>query len=102
MIFTATRLADAFVIDVEFHADERGFLARTFCERGFAEHGLPMRLALPGRRVRRNGRAGMADAAVSGRYWVWPWPGGPMVMLSVGADGERVEVVDRDSSAHRF
>jgi hypothetical protein len=25
MIFTATRLADAFVIDVELHADERGF-----------------------------------------------------------------------------
>jgi dTDP-4-dehydrorhamnose 3,5-epimerase-like enzyme len=29
MIFTATRLADAFLIDVELHADDRGFLART-------------------------------------------------------------------------
>jgi dTDP-4-dehydrorhamnose 3,5-epimerase len=44
MIFTATRLADAFVIDVEFHADERGFLAGTFCEDEFAEQGLPMRI----------------------------------------------------------
>ena len=44
MIFTATRLADAFLIDVERHADERGFLARTFCEREFAEQGLPMRV----------------------------------------------------------
>jgi hypothetical protein len=26
MMFTATRLADAFVIDVELYADERGFL----------------------------------------------------------------------------
>ena len=42
MIFTPTRLRDAYVIDVERRADERGFLARTFCEREFAEHGLPM------------------------------------------------------------
>ena len=42
MIFTPARLANAHLIDVERHADERGFLARTFCEREFAEHGLPM------------------------------------------------------------
>lgn len=42
MIFTPTRLEDAYLIDVERHADERGFLARTFCEREFAEHGAPM------------------------------------------------------------
>jgi dTDP-4-dehydrorhamnose 3,5-epimerase len=44
MIFTPTRLGGAFLIDVERHGDERGFLARTFCEREFAEHGLPMRI----------------------------------------------------------
>jgi dTDP-4-dehydrorhamnose 3,5-epimerase len=44
MIFTPTPLEDAYLIDVERHADERGFLARTFCEREFAEHGLPMRI----------------------------------------------------------
>jgi dTDP-4-dehydrorhamnose 3,5-epimerase len=44
MIFTPTRLQDAYLIDVERHADERGFLARTFCEREFAEHGVPMRI----------------------------------------------------------
>ena len=44
MIFNPTHLEDAFLIDVEPHADERGFLARTFCEREFAEHGLPMRI----------------------------------------------------------
>ena len=44
MIFLPTRLADAFLIDVERHADGRGFLARTFCEREFAEQGLPMRI----------------------------------------------------------
>jgi dTDP-4-dehydrorhamnose 3,5-epimerase len=44
MIFTRTRLEGAFLIDVERHADERGFLARTFCEREFAAQGLPMRI----------------------------------------------------------
>lgn len=44
MIFTPTRLEGAYLIDVERHADERGFLARTFCEREFAEHGAPMRV----------------------------------------------------------
>jgi dTDP-4-dehydrorhamnose 3,5-epimerase len=44
VIFTATRLADAFLVDVERHVDERGFLARTFCEREFAEAGAPMRI----------------------------------------------------------
>jgi dTDP-4-dehydrorhamnose 3,5-epimerase len=44
MIFTPTPLEGAFLIDVERHADERGFLARTFCEREFAEQGIPMRI----------------------------------------------------------
>jgi dTDP-4-dehydrorhamnose 3,5-epimerase len=44
MIFARTRLDGAHVIDVERHIDERGFLARTFCEREFAEQGLPMRI----------------------------------------------------------
>jgi dTDP-4-dehydrorhamnose 3,5-epimerase len=40
MIFTETRLPNAFVIDPEPYADERGLFARTFCAREFAEHGL--------------------------------------------------------------
>jgi len=37
------RLAGAYVIDLEPHVDERGFFARAFCEREFAERGLPVR-----------------------------------------------------------
>jgi dTDP-4-dehydrorhamnose 3,5-epimerase len=40
MIFTKTKLADAYLIDVEPHEDERGFFARAWCEQEFAEHGL--------------------------------------------------------------
>jgi len=40
MIFTQTPLAGAYVIDLERRGDDRGFFARTFCAREFAEHGL--------------------------------------------------------------
>jgi dTDP-4-dehydrorhamnose 3,5-epimerase len=43
MFFTPTRLEPATIIDVERRGDERGFLARVFCEREFAEHGLATR-----------------------------------------------------------
>ena len=43
MIFRMTKLSGACVIEVEPRVDERGYFARTFCEREFAEHGLPIR-----------------------------------------------------------
>jgi dTDP-4-dehydrorhamnose 3,5-epimerase len=45
LIFTETRLADAFVIDLDPIADERGFFARAFCRREFEAHGLNPELA---------------------------------------------------------
>jgi dTDP-4-dehydrorhamnose 3,5-epimerase len=44
MIFNPTPLAGAYLIDMERRADERGYLARTFCEHDFAERGLEMRI----------------------------------------------------------
>ena len=43
MIFTEVRLRGAYVINTEKHEDERGFFARTFCEREFAAQGLATR-----------------------------------------------------------
>jgi dTDP-4-dehydrorhamnose 3,5-epimerase len=40
MIFTETKLKGAFILDVERREDSRGFFARAFCQREFAEHGL--------------------------------------------------------------
>ena len=40
MIFSETKLKGAFVIDLERREDDRGFFARAFCQREFAEHGL--------------------------------------------------------------
>jgi dTDP-4-dehydrorhamnose 3,5-epimerase len=43
MIFTETLLRGAYLIDLERYDDERGFFARTFCEREFAAHDLATR-----------------------------------------------------------
>jgi len=40
MRFIETKLKGAWIIELEPAADERGFFARTFCARKFAEHGL--------------------------------------------------------------
>lgn len=45
MIFTETKLKGAFLIDIERREDSRGFFARAFCQREFAEHGLKPTIA---------------------------------------------------------
>lgn len=45
MRFTPTELKDAYVIDIEQRADERGFFARTWCQNEFAQHGLVATIA---------------------------------------------------------
>ena len=45
MIFTETLLKGAYIIDPERLADERGFFARTWCQREFDAHGLNPGLA---------------------------------------------------------
>jgi len=43
MIFTPAPLAGAYTIDLEKRGDDRGFFARLFCEREFADLGLESR-----------------------------------------------------------
>jgi dTDP-4-dehydrorhamnose 3,5-epimerase len=43
MIFTETNLKSSFLIEPEPRADERGFFARTWCQREFEAHGLQIR-----------------------------------------------------------
>jgi dTDP-4-dehydrorhamnose 3,5-epimerase len=40
MIFQETKLAGAFIIDIEAREDARGFFARSFCQHEFTDHGL--------------------------------------------------------------
>jgi dTDP-4-dehydrorhamnose 3,5-epimerase len=54
--FVATKLGDAFVLELERHEDERGFFARAWCRDEFADHGLVA--ALSQSSISRNSRAG--------------------------------------------
>jgi dTDP-4-dehydrorhamnose 3,5-epimerase len=40
MLFTETKLKGAFIIDLDRHDDPRGFFARAFCQKEFADHGI--------------------------------------------------------------
>ena len=40
MIFCKTKLPGIFTIDLERRSDERGFFARTWCQKEFRDHGL--------------------------------------------------------------
>lgn len=44
MRFVRLGIPGAFLVELEPHADERGFFARTYCEREFAEAGLASRM----------------------------------------------------------
>ncbi len=44
MTFHETKLRGVFEIDLEVKSDERGFFARTWCQKEFEDHGLNPRL----------------------------------------------------------
>jgi dTDP-4-dehydrorhamnose 3,5-epimerase len=54
--FDPTPLPGAWVIELDRHEDERGWFARTFCVREFAEHGLPT--SFPQSNLSHNDKAG--------------------------------------------
>lgn len=45
MKFIETKLAGAYILDLERREDERGFFARTFCQNEFRAHGLKTTIA---------------------------------------------------------
>lgn len=56
MIFTPAPLDGAVLVDLERRADDRGFFARSFCEREFQANGLPVHF--PQHNVSANRRRG--------------------------------------------
>ena len=44
MIFHETKLPGVFEIQIQPHSDERGFFARSWCQKEFADHGLNPKL----------------------------------------------------------
>jgi dTDP-4-dehydrorhamnose 3,5-epimerase len=80
MIFKETELPGAFIVELEAHSDERGFFARTWCAREFAEHGLAPDLAQAN--VSFNRRAG----TLRGMHWqAAPHAEDKLVRVTAGA-----------------
>ncbi len=94
MKFAPTTLPGVWIIDLEPKEDERGFLARTFCENEFAEHGLHARwpqcnLTLTRKRGTIRGM----------HYQAEPKPEIKLIRCSAGAVYDVLVDVRRDSPA---
>lgn len=87
MIFTPTELEDAVIIDVERREDERGFLARVFCESEFAAHGLEPRY------VQANTIYSPCAGTLRGLHYQQP-PHGEVKLVRCTSGGARVVIVD--------
>jgi dTDP-4-dehydrorhamnose 3,5-epimerase len=66
MQFEPLPVAGAVLVSIEAHRDERGFFARTFCSREFADHGLPPSVVQAS--ISYNGLRG----TVRGMHFQWP------------------------------
>lgn len=66
MIFVATPLAGAYIVEPERNSDERGFFARTWCRQEFARHGLDIDIVQAS--ISHNRRAG----TLRGMHFAWP------------------------------
>lgn len=96
MIFTAIPLAGAFVIGLERLEDDRGFFARSFCEREFADHGLNPRVVQCN--VSYNRKRGMLRGL---HYQAAPYPEAKLVRCTGGAIWDVVVDIRPESATYR-
>jgi len=80
MTFHETELPGVFEIRIEPHPDERGFFARTWCQKEFEGHGLAAKLVQCS--VSFNRRAGTLRGM---HYQVVPWAETKLVRCTQGA-----------------
>lgn len=94
MRFRALGLDPACVLELEPHADERGFFARTACEREFAAHGLPTHF--PQSNLSRNTRRG----TLRGMHYEAPF--GAKIMRCVAGAAHDILIDLRPASPTRW
>jgi dTDP-4-dehydrorhamnose 3,5-epimerase len=96
VIFSRTPLKDAVIIDVERHGDERGYLARTYCERELGDEGLETRF------VQASTIFSPARDTLRGLHFQRP-PHGEVKLVRCTRGAARVTIVDLrpDSPSHR-
>lgn len=92
VLFKETKLSGVYVIEIERRSDERGFFARTFCEREFAAQNLPTRF--PQCNLSRNLRA----ATLRGMHYQAP-PYGESKLVRCVTGGIYDVIVDLRASS---
>ena len=96
MIFVETELKGAFVVELEPKGDERGFFARTWCQREFAEHGLVAKT------VQSNLSFSKEAGTLRGmHYQVAPWEETKLIRCTRGAVYDVIIDLRPDSSTYK-
>jgi dTDP-4-dehydrorhamnose 3,5-epimerase len=95
MRFLATKLPDAYLIELERHEDERGFFARAWCRDEFAEHGLAPDLAQCS--ISRNSLAGTLRGM---HFQTAPHDEAKLVRCTTGAIFDVIVDLRSDSPMH--
>jgi dTDP-4-dehydrorhamnose 3,5-epimerase len=95
MIFTPAPIPGAYIVDIEKHADERGFFGRFFCEAEFRKQGIPFRVAQAnvGRSRRKGTLRGM-------HYQVPPHAEDKLVRCVQGAVFDAIVDLRKDSPSY--
>lgn len=96
MIFHEAGLKGAYVIDLQRLEDERGFFARSWCQREFAEHGLNPRV------VQCNLSFNAAKGTLRGmHYQAKPWEEAKLIRCTKGAIHDVIVDIRPDSPTFR-
>jgi dTDP-4-dehydrorhamnose 3,5-epimerase len=94
--FLETGLAEAFVIDLDLASDERGFFARSFCEREFESRGLASRF------VQCNVSFNHKEGTIRGMHWqAEPNAEAKLVRCTSGAIFDVIVDLRRDSETRK-
>jgi dTDP-4-dehydrorhamnose 3,5-epimerase len=96
MLFTSTEIPDAFLVKPERIEDERGFFARTWCEREAAAHGLDPRIVQSS--LSFNRRRGTLRGL---HFQIAPHAENKLVSCSRGSIWDVVVDLRRDSPSYR-
>lgn len=95
MIFKKTGLVGAYVVELEKHEDERGFFARSWCQREFEAQGLNSRLVQCN--ISFNARRGTLRGM---HYQVAPFEEAKLVRCTMGAILDVIVDLRPDSQSH--
>lgn len=96
MLFIETKLAGVYIIELEKIEDDRGFFARTFCQREFEAHGLNPRIAQCS--VSFNRRKGTLRGM---HYQAAPYEESKLVRCTMGAIYDVAVDLRPDSLTHK-